>query len=168
MAVSTATRIGNVPETYQHYPKVITPGDDLITADAHLKWYDIRRAEAVISEAVQQDAREFLRSEIDAARLSIPGELGFVILHLCGESFFFLIVCTWRETNELWETTYARDTAKGGPFTLWPKDRHKPVFCVWELGAVIHEQKTWSQFLYSARDEKARLAWIGDRFTGVA
>ena len=46
--------------------------------------------------------------------------------------------------------------------------KHYPVFCVWELGAVIHEQKTWTQFLYSPRDEKARNAWIGDRFTGEA
>jgi hypothetical protein len=40
-------------------------------------------------------------------------------------------------------------------------------FCVWELGAVIHEQKAWTEYLYSARNEEARLAWIGDRFRGV-
>ena len=37
------------------------------------------------------------------------GELGFVVLHRCGESFYFLLVCTWRNENELWETVWAKD-----------------------------------------------------------
>ncbi|HSY52100.1 MAG TPA: hypothetical protein VLC46_25085 [Thermoanaerobaculia bacterium] len=159
----------NVPDAYEHYPKLIIPGDDLILDDAHLKWYDIYRAEAVISEGVKREAREFLRYEAGSGRLNIAGDLGFVILHLCGESFFFLIVCTWRHTNELWETAYSKDTAEAGPFQLVPKAvTHRPAFCVWELGAVIHEQKAWTEYLYSARNEEARLAWIGDRFRGVA
>ncbi|HEX3070081.1 MAG TPA: hypothetical protein VHX14_16050 [Thermoanaerobaculia bacterium] len=158
---------GNVPDSYKHYPKRITHGEDLIAGDAHLKWYDIRRAEAVISDDTQREARAFLRAEMDAGRLSLQNELGFVILHLCGESFFFLIVNTWRYNNELWETVYAKEG--DAPLKLWPRDEsHKPVFCVWELGAVIHEQKTWTKFLYSPRDENARAAWIGDRFTGEA
>ena len=156
---------GNVPDSYRHYPKRIAPGDDLVAGSAHLKWYDIRRAESVIGDDTQRDARAFLRAEMDAGRLNLKGELGFVILHLCGESFFFLIVNAWRSANELWETVYAKEGDES--FKLWPRDdTHKPTFCVWELGAVIHEQKTWTQFLYSARDENARDAWIGDRFTG--
>lgn len=162
-----AAPTGNVPESYTHYSKRITPGDDLNVADAQLKWYDIRRADAVISEGVKEDAREFLAAEAEAGRLNIQGELGFVILHLCGESFFFLIVNTWRSANELWESVYAKEG--DGPFEPWPRETtHKPTFCVWELGAVIHEQKAWSQFLYSARDENARLIWAGDRFSGEA
>jgi hypothetical protein len=158
---------GNVSDSYKHYPKRITPGDDLIAGGAHLKWYDIRRAEYGIDADTQREARAFLRAEMDAGRLSLEDELGFVILHLCGESFFFLIVNTWRSNNELWETVYGKEGSE--PFKLWPRDdTHKPVFCVWELGAVIHEQKTWTKFLYSPRDENARSAWIGDRFTGEA
>ena len=37
------------------------------------------------------------------------GELGFVVLHRCGEDFYFLLVCTWRNENELWETVWAKD-----------------------------------------------------------
>ncbi|HXH39099.1 MAG TPA: hypothetical protein VNN08_10765 [Thermoanaerobaculia bacterium] len=158
----------NVPDSYEHYPKLIVPSDDLIVAEAHLKWYDIMREDAAISAPVKREAREFLRSEVEGGRLNISGDLGFVIFHLCGESFFFLIVCTWRNTNELWETVYSKDTAAPGPFQLFPRGMaHKPAFCVWELGAVIHEQKAWSEYLYSARNEEARLAWIGDRFRGV-
>jgi hypothetical protein len=158
----------NVPDSYEHYPKLIIPGDGLTVAEGHLKWYDIRREEAVISEHVKREARAFLQAEIDGKRLNISGDLGFVILHLCGESFFFLIVCTWRNTNELWETVYSKDTAAPGPFQLFPSgSAHKPAFCVWELGAVVHEQKAWTEYLYSARNEEARLAWIGDRFRGM-
>jgi hypothetical protein len=158
----------NVPDSYEHYPKLIIPGDDLTVAEGHLKWYDIRREEAVITEDVKREAHAFLQAEIDGKRLNISGDLGFVILHLCGESFFFLIVCTWRNTNELWETVYSKDTSAPGPFQLFPRgSAHKPAFCVWELGAVIHEQKAWTEYLYSARNEDARLAWIGDRFRGV-
>lgn len=159
--MATTTTTFNVPDSYKHYPKLITPNDDLILGDAHLKWYDIHRPESVISEAVQNEARDFLRNDPE---LAIDGDLGFVILHLCGDSFFFLIVCTWRNANELWETTYAKDGDT--PFALFPKGRHKPVFCVWELGAVIHEQKTWTKYLYSARDDEARRVWMADRFRG--
>src|SRR5258708_29279412 len=67
--------IGNVPDSYKHYPKRITPGDDLIAGGAYLKWYDIRRAEAVIGGDVQPDARAFLPAEIDAGHLNLQGEL---------------------------------------------------------------------------------------------
>ena len=43
------------------------------------------------------------------ARSATLGELGFVVLHRCGESFYFLLVCTWRNENELWETVWAKD-----------------------------------------------------------
>ena len=36
------------------------------------------------------------------------GELGFVILHRCGEDFYFLLISTWRNENELWETVWAK------------------------------------------------------------
>ena len=32
---------------------------------------------------------------------------------------------------------------------------HRPTFCVWELGAVWHEQQAWSRYLRSSRDESA-------------
>src|SRR5947207_7523759 len=88
--------LGNVQPGYQHYPKLITPAEDLVLPQAHLKWYDVRRDAAAIDDNVRLQAREFLLAETSSGRLNITGELGFVILHLCGESFFFLIVCTWR------------------------------------------------------------------------
>jgi hypothetical protein len=159
-------RIDNVSEDYRHISKLITPGDDVALPDAHLKWYDVRKPERVIPDEVQADARAFLKAETESGRLAISGELGFTLLHLCGDSFFFLIVCTWRNNNEMWETVYAKDTKDGGPFKLVPQDTHMEVICVWELGAVVHEQQAWTRYLRSARDHDAKVAYIEDRFSG--
>ena len=55
-----------------------------------------------------------------------------------------------------------------GQFQLVPRDNHMPVMCVWELGAVVHEREAWTRYLYSARDEHAKAAYLSDRFTGSA
>lgn len=159
--------IGNIPPEYRHIPKLITPADDLVLANAHFKWYDVRPAEAAIPVEYADLAREHVRAEVAGGNLRIDGELGFVIHHLCGESFYFVIVCTWRNVNEMWETLYARQAADGGPFELVPQGTHLEVICVWELGAVLHEQQAWIRYLYSARDEQAKLDYLADKFTGT-
>ena len=90
-----------------------------------------------------------------------------MILHRCGESFYFLLVCTWRNDNEVWETVWAKD---GEPMPPSGRGRstgaHRPTFCVWELGAVWHEQQAWSRFLRSPRGRGARDAYLRDTFEG--
>ena len=165
MTTLSIADLGNVPADYRHPPKAITPGDDLVLPAAHLKWYEVRREHATVSAAVRDDARAFLRAEATAGRLQISGELGFAILHLCEESFYFLIVCTWRNVNELWETVYTND---GSGFEAVAQGTHMEVICVWELGVVVHEQQAWTRYLYSARDEPAKLAYLADLLTGSA
>jgi hypothetical protein len=160
-------QLGNIPAEYQHHDKLITPSDGLALPDAYLKWYEVRWPGAEIPAELGTDAREFLRAEAAAGRLDISGELGFVIHHLCGESFYFLIVCTWRNQNEMWETLYGQDLATGGGYRLIPQGSHLEVICVWELGAVLHEQQAWSRYLRSARDEQAKRAYLQDQFTGT-
>ena len=159
--------LGNIPTDYRHVPKLVTPSDDLVLPNAQLKWYDVNEPGRQIADSTRSMARAFVASETDAGSLGIAGELGFVIHHLCGDSFFFLIVCTWRNVNEMWETLYARDAADGGPFRLVPQGSHMEVICVWELGAVLHEQRAWTRYLRSARDEQAKLAYLEDRFSGT-
>lgn len=159
--------IGNVPTEYRHYPKQVLPGTELALADSHLKWYQVREADARISDELDARAREFVRTETESGRLDLAGELGFVIHHLCGESFYFVIVCTWRNCNEMWETVYTMDTKTDTTYTEVDQQRRLEVICVWELGAVLHEQQAWIRYLYSDRDEQAKLAYIGDSFTGT-
>ncbi|HST48019.1 hypothetical protein [Jatrophihabitans sp.] len=160
------TRFGNIPSDYVHRPKIAVPGEDVALSDGYLKWYDVRPEEAEIPEQVRAEAREFLHAESEAGRLKLDGDLGFVVFHLCGESFYFLIVLTWRNQNEMWETLYGQDVAKGGGFQLIPQGTHLEVICVWELGAVVHERQAWTQYLLSARDEQAKIAYLTSRYSG--
>jgi hypothetical protein len=40
---------------------------------------------------------------------------------------------------------------------------HKGTFCVWEMGAVVHEQQAWIRYLCSARDAAAAQAYLADQ-----
>ena len=61
--------------------------------------------------------------------------LGPWILHRCGDDFYFLLVSTWQNENELWETVWAKDGSESFAFRPWSVEgTHRPTFCVWELG----------------------------------
>ena len=149
---------------YRHAPKYVTPGEPLEPPGAALKWYGLHPEDRPIPEEVTRLARARLMS----APLEARG-LGFVILHRCGSDFYFLIVCTWRGSNEVWETVFYKDGDAMADFEIFPREGvHKPTFCVWELVPVWHEQGAWERFLLSSRDEAAARAWMDDRFSGPA
>ena len=158
----------HVEPSYRHDAKVATPQPSIMLGDAILKWYDIAPAESPVPIAVRALARRCLRDGIKTGRLGFDAGLGFVILHRCGESFYFLLVSTWRNENELWETVWAKPDAEDVFFKPWPIDgTHRPTFCVWELGAVAHERLAWTTFLRSHRDGAARRAYLRDCYEGA-
>lgn len=153
-----------IDSNYRHAPKHVTPGEMIEVPGAALKWYAVHLEDRPVPGKISLLARSFLTK----APLKAAG-LGFVILHRCGNDFYFLIVCTWRGSNEIWETVFYKDGEAMADFALFPREEtHKPTFCVWELVPVWYEQKAWVQFLQSARDEAAAQAWLGDRYTGPA
>jgi len=158
----------SVHPDYLHHDKevVALPDSDVELSPGRLKWYEVREATAAITGKVREEGREFLRREVAAGDLAITGDLGYVIQHLCGDSFYFLIVCTWRNNNEMWQTLYAKD-GHDAPITRVEFGPHRPVVCVWEMGAVLHEQRAWIRYLKSTRDDRAFDAWLEDRFTGT-
>ena len=87
---------------YTHVPKVARPGTLLSVGDAILKWYEVAPAGAPVPHAVREIAYESLCREWELA-----DDLGFAVLHRCGRAFYFLLVSTWRNDNELWETHQA-------------------------------------------------------------
>jgi hypothetical protein len=161
-------RLGNVvPDGYSYYEKVVEPRDDLRLRGAYLKWYDIRPADVEITEAQREETRAYLRGEAESGRLKLDGELGFVLLHRAG-SVLLLLVTTWRNTNEMWESVYVKDPGKAeGYRQITFDDHHKATYCVWELGPIWHERDAWVRFLSSKRDVEAKLRYINDRFRGV-
>jgi hypothetical protein len=153
-----------VKQNYEHGPKRITPGESIATNGAALKWYQLAPENQPVPDEIDRLGRSFL------ARQTLEAKgLGFVILHRCGEDFYFLIVSTWRGNNEVWETVFYKNGEAMADFALWPRDgMHKPAFCVWELAAVWHETKSWERFLLSAHDETAAQIWQRDLYSGPA
>jgi hypothetical protein len=148
---------------YVHKSKQVRPRPVLAAAGRQLKWYDIAVAE--VPERIHQMARVCLERELGG--LDQLGPLGFVVLHRCGEDFYFLIACSWRGNNEIWETVFAKD-ADDADFRDFPRPGpHIPTFCVWEMGAVAHESLAWSRFLRSGRDSAAVTAWLVDQYEGA-
>jgi hypothetical protein len=153
-----------VKESYEHGPKWVTPGESVETNGVALKWYRLAPEDRQVPAEIDRLARSFLTRQ----KLEAKG-LGFVILHRCGEDFYFLIVNTWRGNNEVWETVFYKNGDAMADFALWPRNgMHKPTFCVWELTPVWHETKSWERFLMSTRDEAAAKIWQGDVYSGVA
>jgi hypothetical protein len=156
--------ISEVAKDYRHAPKQVVPGEPLETAGAVLKWYEVNPVDRPVPEEIRRKARAYL----SAAPIEASGP-GFVILHRCGDAFYFLIVCTWRNDNEAWETVFYKDGEGMADFVLFPRDgSHKAAFCVWELVPVWHEQQVWVRYLESPRDEAAAVRWLTDRYSGAA
>ena len=164
--MTTATP--GVSSGYRHITKSITAGRVLaLDGYATLKWYDIAAPEEPAPAAIRDLARQCLVDEVTGGAIELEG-LGFVILHRCGEAFYFLLACTWAGDNELWETVWAKDGDAERTFRPWPLARgHHPTFCVWELGAVWHEQQAWSRFLRSERGTEDVRAYLADSYTGA-
>ena len=164
----SAVAQASVAVEYQHVDKFARPEPSLALGDTVLKWYDVAPDDAPVPLAIRALARRSLRDACRADELGALGELGFVILHRCGEDFYFLLVCTWRNENELWETAWAKNGDADVLFRPWVTDgAHRPTFCVWELGTVVHEREAWTRYLLSARDERARDSYLRDCYSGV-
>lgn len=149
---------------YQHKYKQVLPLAPLILSGAALKWYGVYPENQPVPDDITRMAREYLMKTPLEAR-----GLGFVILHRCGEDFYFLIICTWRNSNELWETVFYKNGEAMRDFAPFPRDDvHKPTLCVWELVPVWHEQQAWVRFLTSSRNEAAGQSWLNDCFAGIA
>jgi hypothetical protein len=165
--MSAVARTGPVSADYRHIAKRIEPAPSLAVGDTILKWYDIAPDDEPVPAEIRELARDGLQYEAATGELDLGAGLGFAILHRCGESFYFLIAATWRNDNELWETVWAKNGDEQDAFTPWLiEGTHRPTFCVWELGAVWHEQQAWSEYLRSERDEGARLAYLRDTYAG--
>lgn len=134
-----------------------------------LKWHDLARAEDGISVGVTNLARDFLVRSYETGCLAGLGDLGFVILHRCGKEFYFLLLSTWKNDNELWESVYAKRSDEEQDFSEFTFDtHHRATFCVWELAVVSHEQRAWRNLLLSQRDDNSKTIYLEDICRGSA
>ena len=166
--VSVAVDRSGVRPDYRHGPKLACPGTPFAVGDSLLKWYDVAPAATPVPRGTRELAYDALCRAARAGELELSGDLGFVVLHRCGEDFYFLLVSTWRNDNELWETVWAKNGDEHATFEPWPVEgTHRPTFCVWELGVVCHERLAWGRYLSSARGAQARRVYLLDAFEGA-
>lgn len=153
-----------VASTYRHVTKHVSAGAPLELPGAILKWYEVHSADRPVPREISALARKvFERGAVKAEGL------GFVVLHRCGDSFYFLIANTWRNENEIWETVFYKDGDAMQEFAEFPRHLpHVPTYCVWELVPVWHEQQSWVRFLRSNRDSDAADRWLRDVYQGTA
>jgi hypothetical protein len=155
--VSALDHAGVAPD-YRHVEKVAHSEPSLSLDGAILKWYDIAPDAEPVPLAVRAVARRCLRDAAGAGQLGSLGELGFVILHRCGDDFFFLLVCTWRNENEL-ETVWG--SARGRhSFHAWPSGGTHVRRSASGAGAVAHERRMSTSEPH--RDDAACRAYLGD------
>jgi hypothetical protein len=158
----------DVDASYEHRPKAARAGQSVALGNTLLKWYEIAPQDDPVPPSISDLARLGLADAARLGELRLGGELGFVILHRCGEAFYFLLVSTWQNDNELWETVWAKDGPDDPGFHPWPLEgTHRPTYCVWELGVVAYERIAWSRYLRSARDRDGRLEYMRDTYEGV-
>lgn len=163
------TATGSVSAAYVHTDKHVSSHDNIKLGGTELKWYDLAAERSPVPDEIRRLAIRTIEDEYALGNLSELGDLGFVILHRCGEDFYFLLVQTWKNENELWETIYAKKDAGHDEFVSYPPRRHhNGTFCVWELEAVLHEQKAWRTFLRSDRGDTARGQYLAYRYAGAA
>lgn len=159
--------LGHVVAEYNHRDKLLTPGAVLALPAARLKWYDLAPTDAAVPTEIHQRARDFISRETEEGRFKLEGDLGFVVLHRCGAEFYFLLISTWRNENELWQTVCFKPNDVTPDFSLFPQPgAHRGTYCVWELGAVWREQQAWKRFLRSPRDNAARRVYLDDIVSG--
>jgi hypothetical protein len=162
------TVVEHASQGVAHASKLARPGQSVALGDAILKWYEIAPAHEPVPAAVADLARLGLADAARLGELRLGGSLGFVILHRCADGFYFLLVATWENGNELWETVWAKDGDRDPEFHPWPiEGSHRPTFCVWELGVVGHERAAWTRYLLSGPGREASLAYLRDTYEGV-
>ena len=163
LSALVANGVGVAPD-YRHVPKEVVPADAVQTRSALLKWYDVHPLARPIPVAVSTLAR----AAVESGRLPMQG-LGFVVLHRCGADFYFLIACSWRNENELWETVWYKNGDAMHDFAVFPRDpAHLPTYCVWELAPIWHEQQAWSRFLTTDRGLDSVVKWTEQLYCGSA
>lgn len=144
------------------YPsKYASPKGIFTIGKTRFKWYNLAGDPAAVS--FQDITNAKICIENAGEKFQNINDLGFVILHRCGEKYL-LLVCTWRSENELWESVYYDGS---GTFEVWDRNTvHLPTYCVWEMGIVYHESKVWKKFLGTDRTETHQQDYLKNTFDG--
>ena len=129
--VPNSTNWGNVvPEEYIYYKKKVTRELPLNLSNSFLKWYNLYTPDTKINLEYVLETRKSIKSELKAGRLKLESELSFIILHRAGD-YLFLLITTWRNTNEMWESIYFGKATQNESYSqLKLENDHRGTCCV--------------------------------------
>jgi hypothetical protein len=159
--------LGNVPQSYRHEWRVVTPHAPIVLPDAIFKWYQVHREGVPVSEAMDAEARAVIADAMANTAWDPSYGLNFAMLHV-STAGAFLIAGVWRGHQELWERLYAKDLATDSPFARIQAGEDGPVGCVWEMAVTCHERMAWHRYLFTDRTETDKRAWLADVYSGQA
>jgi hypothetical protein len=155
-----------VSPRYTHASKIAQPAAAVTTSTMYLKWYLVYPEVRTFDGNEVRNVQAFVVEEVGQGRLALHNEVGFVVQHRATAGDI-LYVCSWRENNELWETICFKSLEVGSVFEVVNRDTKTGTFCVWVIPIVAHEQQAWVQYLRSAQDEAAKLAYFQNQLRGV-
>lgn len=165
-ALPSLSDLGNVPMTYRHEWRVAQAREPLVLPHALFKWYHVHRAGVTIPTEMDVEARAVIHDAASLGTWDPAYGLNFALLHL-STTHAFLIVGIWRGHQELWERIYYKQLAPSGPFVRTDMGgEDAPAACVWELGVLCHERMAWHRYLFSARGDADKRAWLADTYAG--
>ena len=148
-------------ETTAYPSKYAYPKGIFTVGKTRFKWYNLAKDPAEVSSQDIHHAKVCIENAQE--HFQNIDDLGFVIMHRCGENYL-LLVCTWRSENELWESVYYNGS---GNFEVWDRNKtHLPTYCVWEMGIVYHESQAWKKHLGTARYESHKVEYLNNFFEG--
>jgi hypothetical protein len=109
--------------------------------------------------------RAHVAAEAAAGRIELGHGLGFVVFH-SSDTTAYLIVGTWYQTQELWQSLFVRDLAGDVGYRRVHPGFDWSTVCVWELAPVWHERQAWVRYLFSERDAAAKRVYLDDQMAG--
>jgi hypothetical protein len=161
-------QLGNVPESYRHEWRVVSPAEPLVLPNAIFKWYHVHREGLPVAPELDAEARAVVAEALSATSWDPSYGLNIAILHV-STTGAYLLAGVWRGHNEFWERVYARALTSGASFErIDASGEDGPVGCVWELAATCHERMAWHRYLFSERAETDKRAWLEDVYSGPA
>ena len=167
-AVQSLTALGNVPAAYQHEARVAVALEPISLPGALCKWYHVHRVGVPVPAELDAQARAVLVEAATSGGWKQSYGLNFALLHQ-STAHAFLIAGVWRGHQELWERIYTYDLTQPSGFQRAAPDGvdvDTPAACVWEFGVICHERQAWQRYLFSARAEADKRAWLADTYTG--
>lgn len=160
--------LGNVPRSYRHEWRVVSPAEPLVLPDAIFKWYHVHREGMPVDPELDAEARGVVATALSTTPWDPSYGLNIAILHV-STAGAYLLAGVWRGHQELWERVYARELTDGATFQrVDASGEDGPVGCVWELAATCHERMAWHRYLFSGREEADKRAWLADVYRGPA